>query len=335
MRRAVPVVAIGLGAFLLVGGFVIRFYVYPKVAVAPIDQNSVSTLVAEDATVFDVASLSEITTDLTTVAKTTADVEASEEAGDNIRVWVNTSSTRDSDGVIRGRQVDRAAFDATSGEAVNCCDEYLSTEENELTPVKHEGLLFKLPFNTQKKSYMWWDETLLKAVPIEYQAEEELDGLKVYRFEGDIPRTNAMALDEETGELVPAEREVPASLLQLDGVEGNVTAQDMYSNHRTFWVEPNTGVVIKRLEEQKSTIAYDGEDKVTTTEVATEFTDETVQANIDEYGTLGMLLGLARGPIPWIFGIIGALLVGLGLVLSRREQPRGRRAVSPQVATTH
>ncbi len=53
MRRLLGPILIGLGMFLVAAAALIRFYAYPTLAVAPIDQNSVTLLSAEDATIFD------------------------------------------------------------------------------------------------------------------------------------------------------------------------------------------------------------------------------------------------------------------------------------------
>jgi len=310
MRRGLIVLAAAVGAFLLVGAFALRFYAYPKLAVAPVAQESTTRLIGRDARIFDLATLKEISTDLTTVARTVGDVGAAEELSDDVRVWVNTSSTRSSDGVVRKRKVERVAFDATSGEAIDCCGGYLETEKGERRTIRHQGLVFKFPFETEQRAYTWWDDTLLEAVPAEFEGIETLEGLTVYRFESDIPRSRV------------AEHEVPGSLLEVDR-RGNVMAQEMYANHRTFWVEPHTGVIIDRLEKVTSTLAYRGEDRLTLTKVATQYTDDTVQHNVETYGTLGKLLGLVRGPAPWAMGLAGLLLLALGTIFHFRDRVRG------------
>lgn len=290
----------------------LRFYAYPQLAVAPIDQNSVSTLSGPGATVFDVATLSEIDTDLTTKAETVGDIKASEEAGDNILVWVNTSSTKDSDGIVRSRSVDRVAFDATTGQAVNCCGEYYETIENEPQEIEHKGLVFKFPFDTQKDTYPFWDSALTQVVPIEYKGLDEVEGVTVYKFSHTIDPTRTST------------SEVPASLLGLVE-EGNVSADRMYSNIRTLWVEPETGVIIKREEQQNNTIQYQGVDRITTTAVTTGYDGQTVKANADEYGRLGGLLVLVRDILPLILVILGPILIALGWWLSRNRDSRGKR----------
>ena len=110
MRRIIGLVLIGVGMFLLVLAPLARFYAYPRLAVAPYDQNTLTVLDGPNATVFDIASLKEIQTDLTTTAKTIGDIGGSEKAPEGDTVWVTTSSTRDSTGAVRSRSIERAAF---------------------------------------------------------------------------------------------------------------------------------------------------------------------------------------------------------------------------------
>lgn len=311
--RKLSIVLLALGAFLIVVAPMARFYAYPRLAVAPVNQNSVTTLVGPDATIFDIAALEEIQTDLVTTVRTVGDAKASEKAGDNTVVWVSTSSTKSSDGVRRSGSVDRVAFDATTAEAVNCCGEFYSVTEGEETPVKHDGLLVKFPFDTQKKSYDFWDSTLAEALPIAYVGTEKVQGLETYKFTHTIEPT-------QTGEL-----EAPLSLLGLDG-DDTVTAQRMYSNVRTLWVEPHSGVIIKRTEAQDNTLDYDGEPRITTTKVVTGYDAKTVSANVDEYGAQGRQLHLLRSTVPLFSLIFGSLLLAAGLVLAgrREDAPRER-----------
>jgi hypothetical protein len=295
---------------LLVTALLCRVWGYPQLAVAPIDQDSVTTLTASGATVFDTASLSEVTTDLTISAKTVGDIDASEEAGDDVRVWVSSSSTKDSDGKVRSRSIDRAAFDAYTSDSVNCCGEYTETEEGEPEEVEHEGLVFKFPFQTEKKTYDFWDSTLRETVPIEYVGEEDVDGIPTYKFEQTIEPT-------VTGTL-----EVPASLLGEPGEE-NLVAERTYSNVRTAWVEPVTGAVLNRNEKQLSTLRYDGTDRVTLTEADVSYTQESIEETADTVRTKAVLLRILNPIIPIGGLVVGLICLALGLLLVLR---RGRSA---------
>lgn len=305
MRRF-GLILVGLGAFLLVTAALVKFYAYPKLAVAPKNQDSITVLSGPGATIFDTSSLKEIQTDLTTKVRTIGDVDEANDHGDNVVVWYSKSSTKSSDGIVRSRSTDKVAFDATSGEAVNCCGEYVENEEGDPQEIKHKGLLVKFPFNTQKQTYDWWDDNINQVVPIKFVDTETIEGLNLYKFEQTIEPT-------ETGTI-----DLPLSLLGEEG-DATVTAQRLYSNVRTLWVEPNTGVIIKRMEQQNNTIAYNGEDKITTTKVDIGYDDATVKANADKYGPLGSGLKLAHTTLPLLFGILGLLALIGGAFLTRRQ----------------
>ena len=69
-----------------------------------------------------------------------------------------------------------------------------------------------------------------------------------------------------------------------------------------------------------TTLAFDGEDRVTATDANLEYTDETVAANVDDLGDKGSPLGLARTTaLPLVPASCGLLLLGLGVLLARRS----------------
>lgn len=306
MRR-MSLVLIAVGAFLIVLAPMIRFYAYPRLAVAPANQRSVTTLVGPNATVFDIATLKEITTDLTTKVNTAGDASTPERSEGDV-TYVNSTSTTSSDGVMRSRDVERMTFDARTGEAnPKCCDDFISDTEGVETKVEHRGLVAKFPFQTEKKSYDFWDATLRNTAPIEYQGTGKVEGVDVYEFSQTIEPTQY------------TEMEVPLSLLGLEG-DQTVSAARMYSNTRTLWVEPETGVILKRSEAVKETLDYDGESRVTLTEVTTGYDDATVKKNADEYGSQASMLSMVRSTVPQVSFVVGLISLVGGVLLSRRRQ---------------
>ena len=304
MRRFIGPVLVGLGAFLLVSAVLLKFYAYPQLAIAPIDRNSVTQLEATDATVFDTFTLSEIQTDLTVATTTRGDVEASKEAGGDIRVWTGSTTIKSGDGIARSRSIERAAFDGVSGEAVNCCDNFSETTEGDRVAVTREGLIYKFPFDTQKKDYPFWDATLRAPVTAAYQEEGEVKGLKVYIF------------TTESAPTVVGTREVPGSVVGEDG--DVIDADVVYSNSRTLYVEPVTGGIVDREENQKSTLAVDGKDRVTTTEATLRYTDAQVVENVDDLGGQASQLGFIKTLGPLLALLLGLLAVAGGVLLARR-----------------
>jgi hypothetical protein len=304
--RKLSVVLVALGAFLIVLAPMVRWYAYPRVAVAPAAQKSVTTLVGPDATIFDISTFKEITTDLTTVVNTIGDTKAADKCPGAV-VYVNSTSTTSSDGVMRSRDVERMTFDEHTSQAVpRCGGDFISETEGVETPVRHEGLVAKFPFRTEKKTYDFWDGSLKEALPIKYEGTGTIEGVDVYKFEHSVEPTKIGV------------QEIPLNLLGLEGTE-NVTADSMYSVTRTLWVEPQTGVILKRSEQVLNTLDYDGLPRLTLTDVDTQYDDKTVKANADKYGAQGLMLGLVRTTVPLASVLIGLFLLFLGMTLGRRR----------------
>ena len=321
MRRIAGPLLFGLGAFLLVAGLLLRFYAYPKLATAPIDQNSVTRLEASDATLFDATTLKEIQTDLSIQSRTVGDVKASEDAGDNTRVWVGTTSIRSSDGVVRSRSTNRTPFEGTTAEAVNCCGAFVETTDGEREQVKRDGLVWKYPFATEKKSYKVWDSTLGKTVTSKYVRETKVQDLDVYVFESNVPRTQV------------GTREVPASVVGESGT-GNVTAQSMYANKTTVYVEPVTGAIIDQKQETTNTLAVDDEDRVTTTKADIAYTKAQVGKFVDDISGKAPLLSLVHTTLPIISIILGLILLVVGFLLGRRNSATSTSTGTTSTPTT-
>jgi outer membrane protein assembly factor BamB len=316
MRRILSPVLIGLGAFLVISAVMLRFYALPRLAVAPIDQDSVTTLTAKDAVVFnsnpDV--LAEVTTDLTVTSNTIGDVKSSESAPDGVRVWNNTTSVRMADGTVFNRSVERSAFDEKTGANVDCCDTWDSSEEGVETPVTRTGQMYKFPFGTEKKDYQQWDGTLNEATTAKYDGEDEISGIKVYKFVQEIPETTV------------GTREVPGSL--FGSSEPAVQADMVYANVRTIYIEPTTGAPLSRTEEQNQKLVYNGSE-ITAIQANLGYTKASTDDIADQLNSQVPLLKAMQLLIPLLLLIIGLAAVGVGVLLRTRPQssskPRGEQ----------
>jgi len=312
MRRSVGLVLIGLGVFLVVAAAMLRFYAYPTLAVVPKDQDSVTSLEATDATIFDVSSLEEITTDLVISSATRGDVDATDKAPDGVVVWVNATTVALPDGTIISQSTDISPMDANTAEAVNCCGAAVDVVDGQGTPIERSGLVFKFPFNTQKQTYDVWDDSTSEAVKAEYVEEDEVEGMTVYKFHTVIPET------------VTGTREVPASILGLDGDE-SVDADETYEVDRTYFVEPITGAVVNRIDDQRATLQYEGAELVTT-EGSVAYTDAEIKETIDQIDTKAKLLALIHGWGSIAVFVVGLILLALGVLVVRRAPAKVEEA---------
>jgi hypothetical protein len=96
--------------------------------------------------------------------------------------------------------------------------------------------LFKLPFDTRKQDYEIWDETAKKAVPLRYQGEKVLDGLRTFVFSRTVTPT-------DLGEL-PVFKAIPGSFVGRPSTP-SIPAHEWYENTAsTLYVEPVTGSLV-------------------------------------------------------------------------------------------
>ncbi|WP_370619334.1 DUF3068 domain-containing protein [Mumia sp. Pv 4-285] len=323
MGKKTGFAAVIIGAFLLVLAVLAKTYAYDELAVVPLDQDTTTvskTMPGEDATYLNVAAAGGPaieTGPLESRRKVVGQVEASKDASDeldeNLAVWETFSYTAPpgtpAEEALSGTR-DVVPFERTTGETVRW--QGAETESNEIviSPFSFYGNYFKFPFNTQKDSVDFWDGSLKKAMPAEYESTEEIEGLEVYKFVQTIEPTKI------------AEQPVPGTLVGMPE-ESTVVADRMYANTRTLWVEPETGVIIKGQEEQLATLDVEGEPKATITEATLGYDDETVKATVDEYKGKATALGLVRTTVPLVGGILGGLLVLGGAVLLLRSRKGG------------
>jgi hypothetical protein len=321
-------IALVLGAFLLVLAVASRFYMYDRLAVVPDNTQTTSisaTAPGDDAEYLDVAAGPAVVEGpLQSTRVINGNVKLSEEASDDlgrdIAVWDTYSCTDTPDFDCGSGETplsgttDRVAFDATTGETVDWSGTRTESGGNK-SRGSFQGLYFKFPFDTQKKDYEFWDGTLKRATPAVYVGEGEIDGLDVLEFEQVIEPT-------KTGTIA-----IPGSLIDED--ESTVVADRIYSNKRTFKVEPVTGVIIVGGESQDSYLELDGERVLTTTQATLQYTDENTADTVDEYSGTSALLAAVHTTFPIVGGIVGLLLIVAGLLMRRGRADRDREDTPP------
>ena len=134
-----------------------------------------------------------------------------------------------------------------------------------------------------------------------FEAVEDVDGLRTYKYVQTIDATKIAEID------------VPGDVVGSD--EDTETVDRIYSNVRTIWIEPNTGAVIKGQEEQDSYAEFEGRKVFTITKATVGYSDEAIQANVDEFGPLGSQLNLVKNIVPVWGAIAGVVLVVVGGLL--------------------
>ena len=323
MRRGLGYALIGIGVFLLILAPLAKWYVAPRLSVAPLgctgsvlcqDGVSISPSAGIATTLFDPGTLSErANVELTNIQRVKPDVAASN-GPDQRTVYESFSQVVDSSGTVVDAGTERIAFNGHTSQMINCCD----ANENGTAITDFTGINpFKFPFGTEKKTYQYFDGTIAKALPMEFKGTATVQGLAVYKFEQVIPPTQY------------AELEVPGSLVGAPDLP-SFKAPRFYSNTRTVWVEPTTGAVVKGQEVQKQVLrGPDGTDHLVLIDATLSFTSANVAQSVKTAKEGASQLKLIQTTIPLIGLIGGLILLGLGLFLalgSRREEPAGSHA---------
>jgi hypothetical protein len=301
MGRRVGFVLVFVGLFLLFFGLFERVYAYPRLKKAPLDQYS-TPVATGTGTYFNRSpdKLTEITgAQLKNVRTVRGDVKA---GTDEVAVWDSFTSTVDTadQGVITATQ-ERIALDRVTAQSVQCCGE---------NP-RHQGLTLKFPFDTQKTTYQFWDGPAQRALPAAFTREEKLEGVTVYRFEQRIDRLDV------------GDQEIPGTLAG-DPDTPSVQTNIIYSNTKTLWVEPATGIIVKAQQDATQVLeAQGGEQVLTLIDAVLTYDEATVSKNADDASSGANSLRLFGTVLPLVALFLGLIAIGAGLVLLR--SPEGRR----------
>ncbi len=314
MKRVVGFVLVGLGAFLLVLAPTVKWWAAPQLAVAPLACDpgplcdggvSISPSTGIATQLFDVATLTTLTNVELAATRRVSPDQAASEGEDNRTVYDSFQDITNPAGVTILAGTTRMAFDGHSSAMINCCEANVDGKPiTDFTGIYS----YKFPFGTEKKTYQYFDTSLLKALPIEYVSTEEIQGLSVYKFVQTIEATQYSELT------------VPGGLVgQPD--EASVVAPRFYSNVRTLWVEPVTGAIVKGEEVQKQYLA--GADGATEALVllaaVLAFTEENTTEAVKNASEGKSRLTLIQQTIPLVFLILGLLLLAGGFFLLRRQ----------------
>jgi len=330
MRRVLGFTLVGLGAFAVVLGLLLRGYLYPTLAKLPLDpanpdpgrpnqqQRASTVLVAEGATYLDRGTGRPVDhRTLTLRVKVAGDLTAPEsKVNGDVAVWRTGTTVMDGDTKISVTTVS-ACLDRHTGMAVADCSRASVTSDDRTTdPAGITGLVDTFPFGTQKKDYPYYDSVILAAVPMRYSGTDTVNGLPVYRFVQDIPPTQAQEV-QVPGDLVGGD---PSQL---------VNAHLFYQNRRVVWVEPVSGVIVKDQEDMRETLrGPDNREGAVALAGPFVMTPESVRDLTDQAVTAKRQLLLLSGTGPTVLVLGGLLLALLGVALVAWPR-RGRRRTVP------
>jgi hypothetical protein len=318
-------VLIFVGVVLTVLAPVFHFYVTPQVATAPL--RCTGTILCDNGTLlspaagtasqlFDTATLSTRTDVPLTAQRRVRSVPALSTPDQTI--YNNFPVVTDSDGNLVDSTRSRYGFNGRTSQMVDCCD----ANVNGTTITDFSGLMpLKFPFFTKQQDYPYFDDTTGKAYPAKFVGTETVEGLSLDKFVQTITPVQVGTITVP-GDLVGAS--TPA-----------YRAPRYYSNVRTIWVEPTTGVIVKGSEAQVQTLrGPDGTDHVTLIKGTLTFTDENVSGSATLAKQGKQKLDLLGTTIPFVCLLLGLVALGVGawLLVRSREPDDPAQPAEPAAA---
>jgi hypothetical protein len=305
MRRVAGLIAAGLGAFLVVLALLIRFVVVAEAVKFPLNENSITTLIATNASYFSPLQLKVLSG---VTLEDTLTIQGDNAAGNSSRaVWNQFSYIYDeTNHATVSYSINRLAFDRRTGVLINCCGTAVGTRMN--PHVSGQGYVW--PFNAQKQTYQVYNTALLSTVPATYAGTVTVDGLTTYKFVENIPATQA------------GTQTLPGTLVGQQGTQ-LVTLREFFRGTTTEYVNPTTGAPVEEVSDQHLYLANSSGAPVFSVlsgEFATR--SSSVAALVKRVKKDQNEIELVSTALPAAGGLVGIILLvtGVFLTLARRHK---------------
>ena len=293
----------GLGAALLIAALLLSTYTTGKIAKIPLNMDA--TIVSDGTgNAFDPESLNTqrfvINDDVPIVLQQQISVESPSNA-DVVTLQVGSTVKRSDQQQDKGlllAMVDTVTLDRNTALAVSSESNpggavqkpRAIEDENPPTSIAlpHEGLTYRFPFDTEKKTYPFFDPIAQKAYDANYSGEEDVNGLTTYKFTQNVGYDNdgklvepvkyASRYDDDADAQVTAR----AALWGLEGdPEEPITMTRYYAAQRTFWVDPVSGTIVKQTDRANHYYARDElKPEVTFVDYTVTTNEESVESQV-------------------------------------------------------
>jgi hypothetical protein len=305
VRKALTLVLVLVGVFCLVLAALLRFYAPSKAEKTPLNLD-IKQVATGPAKLLNAATGTLEDTNLIATRRVRTDSVLSDSKVTVIQETLclvkdignppECVDAQDSQHRLVSFTTDKVAADRKTAESVN--DPKYHTNINGDANAQHVGLTYKWPFNAKKQTYKFFDPVSAQAPDAKYLGTEKIEGLKLYKYEAVIDTID-----------------LPVS----QGIPGK------YSDTRTVWVDPVTGVIVKGIEHQIRTLA-DGTPALDTTLT---FDDPSIKYQARQAKDGRSKINQLTVLLPLILLVVGLLAIAGAVVLLRRDERPGSPPAEP------
>lgn len=189
----------------------------------------------------------------------------------------------------------------------------------------HEGLSYRFPFHTNKKTYPYFDPIAQKAYDAKYQGDEDINGLTTYRFAQNIgyDADGKLVAPVKYPSLYPNDEDgkVTATAavwgVSSDDPDEKITMSRYYAAQRTFWVDPVSGTIVKQQEHTNHYFARDPlKPEVALADYKVTSNEETIESQVRSARDERDRLALWSRVLPITFTAAGVIALIGGVLLA-------------------
>jgi len=338
MLRMAACGIMGLGAALLVAALLLWTYTGSRITKIPLNLDV--TLISDGTgTALDPASLNSqklvVDHNVPLVSQEQIDVESPANA-DVVTLQVGSSLRRSDkqkdtglllalvDTVTLNRKTAMAVSDDTHpGGAVQKPRGFHDENPPTNIALPHDGLSYRFPFHTEKRTYPYFDPIAEKAFDANYRGEEDVNGLTTYVFTQDVGydadgklaepiKYPSLYANDEDSKVTAA-----AAMWDVPGdPDDKITMTRYYAAQRTFWVDPESGTIVKEADHANHYFARDPlKPEVTMVDYKVTSNEETIESQVNAARNERDRLALWSRVLPISFTASGVIALIGGLLL--------------------
>ena len=303
MRRIVGLVLAGLGTCLIVFAVLMPTYVSSRVLKFPLNEYITTTLVDSNASYFSPTKLTELTG---VTMEATYTLKGNAAAGSSsTAAWNQFTYVYDQTNKLPFQTMTRTfAFDRRTAQLLNCCGANVNGDSS---VAQHGHVGYVLPIGTQKKTYDVYDANVLKPVPFTFAGTDTVGGIHAYRFVENEPAT------------MNGHQTLPGSLVGMS--QSSVTLPQFYQAQVTYWIDPDTGALLKANQNEKVSLQdSSGTQVLLLFNGNLVMTQDSVNRLVAQDRTERDKMTMVTTILPLVTGIVGVILLVVGILLGRRPR---------------
>ena len=305
MSRAVTSVLLaGLAVACAVSAVILGWRFAGQAAQRPLGGQETATLTATGASYLSPTRLAEVTGASIEVTDTITPVANADYPA--LAIWDVRTSTRDTTSSQQLAPVSRTVvFDRRTAELVNCCGGNINGDAF----IPQGGIAgWAFPVGTGRQTYDVFDTVLDKQEPVRYSGTEMIDGILAYQFTEDISGAKAG--------FSPYSSKDP----------------ELYSMHRVYSVDPQTGMLLNIAEDEDLYLANPATGAVVTHLFRADLraTPATVAGLARQDARIRNAIELGVNARRGLFGIACVLTLGATVLLVGRPKAGARATRLPR-----